>query len=81
MKRSSLTKIITLSFALSFFSVPLHAQVYVNGQLVEGQQLHWLEAQVGKSLPAGSYWLGLYGQLGDSEEYRLVDELDEQSSD
>ena len=67
MNRSNLTKIITLCFAIGFFSAPLHAQVYVNGQVVQGEQLRWLEAQVGESIPAGSYWLdgsGNWGYMG-----------------
>ena len=64
MNRFNLIRIATLSAALGVFSTHLHAQVYVDGLLLEDQQLSRLEAITGGSIPAGSYWLDESGNWG-----------------
>ena len=55
-----------LYFALTLFSSspPLLAQVFINGQLVQGNELLNLQLLVGEPIPPGNYWLDTYGNWG-----------------
>jgi hypothetical protein len=43
---------------------PASAEVWVNGQLVEGYQLQQLTLAAGEIIPAGRYWLKANGNWG-----------------
>lgn len=68
LKKVSLTVLSSL-LLLAGASIPVKAQVYVNGEYIQGEDLMILEYLAGGSIPAGSYWLdyytGAWGYAGD----------------
>ncbi|MBV5260891.1 hypothetical protein FLX56_20960 [Synechococcus moorigangaii CMS01] len=64
LKKASLTVLSSL-LLLAGASIPAKAQVYVNGEYIQGEELLLLEYLAGGSIPAGSYWLDYYtGEWG-----------------
>lgn len=51
------------------------AQVWINGQLVQGTQLNQLEAIYGEPIPAGRYWLSGNGDWGYEGNYQVMGNL------
>jgi hypothetical protein len=45
-------------------TMPAKAQVYINGQLIEGQQLLLLQMSLGEVIPPGNYWVDTNGNWG-----------------
>lgn len=64
LKKASLTVLSSL-LLLAGASIPVKAQVYVNGEYIQGEDLMLLEYLAGGSIPAGNYWLDYYtGEWG-----------------
>ncbi len=56
--------------SLFFVSATTSAQVYINGQLYQGIDLHQLQLQYGEPIPPGNYWLmqnGNWGYVGSNQ--------------
>ena len=56
--------LMVLSLGLPLISLPAIAQVYINGQLIEGQQLLLLQLSLGEVIPPGNYWVDNNGNWG-----------------
>ncbi|MEB3226481.1 MAG: hypothetical protein VKJ86_11835 [Synechococcus sp.] len=64
LKKASLTLLSSL-LLLAGASIPAKAQVYVNGEYLQREELMFLEYLVGGAIPAGNYWLDYYtGEWG-----------------
>ena len=53
-----------LSLGVHLVAAPAKAQVYINGQLIEGQQLMLLQLSLGEVIPPGNYWVDANGNWG-----------------
>jgi hypothetical protein len=54
---------------------PAQAQVWINGQLVQGAQLQQLQATYGEPIPPGRYWLSGNGDWGYEGNYQVMGNL------
>ncbi|QKD82582.1 hypothetical protein HPC62_10660 [Thermoleptolyngbya sichuanensis A183] len=64
MKKTLITLAISLISLLGPLNMTATAQVVINGQLVQGQELALLEYLMGTRIPAGRYWLDQNGNWG-----------------
>jgi hypothetical protein len=67
----------TASLLLILAGVPgvTLAQIWINGQLVQGAELDQLQAIYGEPIPAGRYWLGGNGDWGYEGSYQVMGNL------
>ena len=75
MNRTVLTATASLIFILAGLPGHTLAQVWINGQLVQGAELEQLQAVYGEPIPAGRYWLGGNGDWGHEGNYRVLGNL------
>lgn len=67
--------LMVLTMALVGLPGLVNAQVWVNGQQVQGAQLQQLEAAYGERIPPGRYWLDQYGNWGYEGNYQSMGNL------
>lgn len=85
MKKLLFACAISVSSLFSLFMLPASAQVVINGNLFQGEELAELEYLLGAPVPQGFYWLntntGAWGYEGDSTiQGNLFDELESRYS-